>query len=238
MLTFLLATKNRHKVGEIKAILGPDIRFLTLDDVPGVPHVDEDRNSFAGNATKKAVQLANWLRQADNRILPAAEGRWYCLADDSGLEVDHLNGAPGVHSARFAALDAGTPGNSSDQANNEKLLRLLTGVAGSQRTARFHCVIALVPVPASCLGEISRAGADAPELSARLFEGTCDGSILFEPRGAGGFGYDPLFLPLGLESSFAEIPDYMKNAISHRSKALRRLHSYLADQRGGSANQK
>src|SRR6516165_5177462 len=108
MITLLIATRNAHKVGEIQAILGAGFRCLTLDDFPGAPAVVEDAQTFAGNATKKALELAKWLSAAPNcsGASPA-----FVLADDSGLEVDALGGAPGVQSARFAALDTGAEGN-------------------------------------------------------------------------------------------------------------------------------
>ena len=146
MTTLLIATRNAHKVGEIQAILGAEFRCLTLKEFPAAPPVVEDAETFAGNATKKAVELAKWL----TTIPRPASSIQFVLADDSGLEVDALNGAPGVHSARFAALDKTE--NSKDSDNNAKLLRLLKGVPLEKRTARFRCVIALVPVP-----EIGRA---------------------------------------------------------------------------------
>ena len=149
MITLLIATRNAHKVGEIRAILGDRFQFLTLNDFPGAPKVVEDADTFAGNATKKAVELAKWLpRQFPSSQTPDARPD-FVLADDSGLEVDALNGAPGVHSARFAALDRsadGSSANTPDADNNAKLLRLLKNVPLEKRTARFHCVIALVPV--------------------------------------------------------------------------------------------
>src|SRR5476649_511397 len=131
MTTLLIATRNAHKVGEIRAILGGQFQFLTLDDFPAAPKAIEDADTFAGNATKKAVELAKWLtgkHRTSNIEHPTPN---FVLADDSGLEVDALNGAPGVHSARFAALDRradGSSANSSDADNNAKLLRLLKEV--------------------------------------------------------------------------------------------------------------
>src|ERR1019366_1492910 len=145
MTTLLIATRNAHKVGEIQAILGVRFQFLTLNDFAHTPNVIEDAGTFAGNATKKAVELARWLA-ADNSGLKNNNSKLdFVLADDSGLEVDALNGAPGVHSARFTALDKTE--NSRDADNNAKLLRLLKTVPLENRTARFRCVIALVPVP-------------------------------------------------------------------------------------------
>ena len=153
MLTLVIATRNAHKVGEIRAILGDGFRYLTLDDFAGPPEVVEDAGTFAGNATKKAVALARWLSQAQSPRANAGSGepgdlrgRMFVLADDSGLEVDALSGAPGVHSARFAALDSGQPGNSPTVDNNAKLVRLLRDVPLDQRSARFRCVVALTPL--------------------------------------------------------------------------------------------
>ena len=142
MTTLLIATRNAHKVGEIQAILGNDFRCLTLKDFPDAPPVIEDAETFVGNALKKADSLANWL--ADNSKLKTQNLKLdFVLADDSGLEVDALHGAPGVHSARFAALNKAE--NSADADNNAKLMRLLKDVSPENRTARFRCVIALVP---------------------------------------------------------------------------------------------
>lgn len=223
-LKVLIATRNKHKVEEISSILGDRFEFLTLADVPGAPVPVEDAPDFAGNATKKAVVLANWLCAQGN---PCGAG--YVLADDSGLEVDALRGAPGVHSARFAALDTGAPGNSADADNNAKLLRLLAGLPLEKRAARFRCVIAVTPVPdVRPISHSPACEANEAELSTSLFTGKCEGRILISPRGAGGFGYDPLFLPEGHECSFAELGDELKNQISHRSEALRGLAQTLA----------
>lgn len=215
MRTLVLATRNRHKAGEIQAVLGPAFVYLTLADLPAAPEVEEDAATFAGNARKKAETLAVWL--AANGSTLAGREVWV-LADDSGLEVDALDGAPGVHSARFAAFDTGRPGNSADAENNQKLLRRLDGVPASDRTARFRCVMALTPVPA--------AGA-APSVT-QLFTGVCEGSVLDQPRGTSGFGYDPLFLPQGFELSFAELGEEAKNRISHRARALAGLRDWFA----------
>jgi len=114
MTTLFIATRNAHKVGEIRAILGEQFQFLTLNEVPDPPNVVEDAGTFAGNAAKKAVELARWCSGSS---LASHHSSLFVLADDSGLEVDALNGAPGVHSARFAAMDSGHPGNSSDADN-------------------------------------------------------------------------------------------------------------------------
>ncbi len=218
MRTLVLATRNRHKAEEIRALLGPEYRCPTLADWPDAPPVIEDGETFAANARKKALCLAGWLGAACPPPGPAsAAGEVWVLADDSGLEVDALDGQPGVHSARFAALDSGHPGNATDAENNAKLLRLLAGVPAERRGARFRCVVALAPV--------SRSRAPAGEV--HLFEGVCEGWIGFAPRGEGGFGYDPLFHPQGLDRTFAELSPQEKNRISHRARALARMRAWL-----------
>jgi len=150
------------------------------------------------------------------------------LADDSGLEVDALHGAPGVHSARFAALDTGKPGNSTTADNNAKLLRLLADVPLDQRAARFRCAVALTPVlRAEAQGASPVCFAEETELHTELFEDTCEGRIGFAPRGQGGFGYDPLFIPRGYEQTFGELSEETKNRLSHRAKALEKLKQRL-----------
>jgi XTP/dITP diphosphohydrolase len=227
MTTLLIATRNDHKVEEIRAILSGAFRYLTLGDFPDAPTVSEDAATFAGNATKKAVELAQWLAQ--QRM---AQTQISCpllvLADDSGLEVDALNGVPGVHSARFAALDSAQAGNSSDAENNAKLLRLLREVPAGRRTGRFRCVLALTPVTRA-EGENASpvCAANEFEMQTTLFDGACEGSIAFEPHGKGGFGYDPLFIPAAQPLSFAELGEAAKNQVSHRAKALAKLRTYL-----------
>jgi XTP/dITP diphosphohydrolase len=237
MITLLIATRNAHKVGEIRAILGEEFRYLTLNEVPSSPEVIEDTGTFAGNATKKAVALAKWLCGAQNLISniaglkPGARGdRLFVLADDSGLEVDALGGAPGVHSARFAALDTGKPGNSTTAENNAKLLRLLEDVPLDRRTARFHCVVALTSVLRSTNESASPVCyADELELQTELFEGLCEGRIGLTPRGRGGFGYDPLFIPTGYDRTFGELDEGIKNKLSHRARALALLRPKFRD---------
>ena len=186
MKPLLVATHNAGKLKEIRAILGGDVVLRTMADYPEVPEVVEDGETFEANAIKKAVEVA----EATGEIT---------LADDSGLEVDALDGAPGVYSARFAGED------STDQKNNEKLLGLLAEVPDDQRQARFRCVIAVV-VP----GGSPRTATDAWE-----------GRIVREPRGDQGFGYDPLFFSPEHGKTSAELPRETKNRASHRGKALR-----------------
>lgn len=205
MRTLVIATRNAHKTVEIRQILGGNFRFLTLEDFPGAPAVVEDADTFAGNAKKKAESLARWLFQN----VPASS--IYILADDSGLEVDFLDCAPGIHSARFASGSAAAS-NSPDSANNAKLLRLLDGAPPEKRTARFRCVLALsTPVGSEPV----------------FFEGICEGRIATAASGSGGFGYDPLFVPKGCDRSFSELGEDVKNKISHRGRALEKLRQYF-----------
>ena len=225
MTTLLIATRNAHKVGEIQAILGAQFQFLTLNDFPAAPKVVEDADTFAGNAAKKAGDLAKWLAGEISNFKFQISNPIFVLADDSGLETDALDGAPGVHSARFAALDKNE--NSSDAANNSKLLRLLENVPAEKRTARFRCVIALVPVPQEKIESASPV-CFADDFEAQLFDGACEGRIQFSASGQGGFGYDPLFVPDGFTQSFAELGEDVKNKLSHRAKALEKLKKFLA----------
>ena len=195
MNKLLLATRNLHKQKEIQALLsGKDIEVITLRDVAPLPEIIEDGVTFAANALKKAEVTAKLTD-------------YWCLADDSGLEVDYLNGRPGVYSARYA----GEP--SDDAANNRKLLTELTGVPDAERTAQFVCVLALVS-PAKNW----------------LLEGVCRGRIARKAEGDNGFGYDPLFMPEGYELTFAQLSPETKNRISHRAKALNQLAELLAKQ--------
>jgi XTP/dITP diphosphohydrolase len=248
MIGLLLATRNAHKVAEIQAILGEDARCISISGA-GWPEVKEDANSLEGNATKKAVSLSKWLSRlrmeqepeeskgefskpfsgitnstSSSPLVSVLRDMTHVLADDSGLEVDALHGAPGVHSARFAALDTGKDGNSPTAENNAKLLCLLQGVPLEKREARFRCVIALAPIGVTGIESASPVCyVDELEMMTEHFEGTCEGRIGFELRGQGGFGYDPLFFPDGYELTFGELPEAVKNRLSHRAKALQKL---------------
>lgn len=225
LTTIVLATNNAHKVAEIRAILAGEFQFLTLGDFPGAPKVVEDAPTFAGNATKKAIELARFAGSGNHEGWPA-----FILADDSGLEVDALDGAPGVYSARFAALDKGGERNSSDAENRAKLLRLLEDVPAEKRTARFQCVVALVPAGEVATENASPACyADELEMETELFAGTCEGEIKLSEKGKGGFGYDSLFIPKGYSQTFGELPDEVKNRISHRAQALAKLQAWLKE---------
>jgi XTP/dITP diphosphohydrolase len=193
--TILIATGNRGKLREISEIMADvPVRWLTLSDFPGIPAAVEDADSFAGNAALKARHYSN------------AAGIW-TLADDSGLEVDALDGAPGVHSARYA----GSPRDAA--ANNQKLIRDLSGVDLSDRTARFRCAVAL---------------ADGDRVLATA-EGTVEGRVIDEPRGHNGFGYDPHFWVLEHGMTAAQMPSALKNSISHRGRALAALKPRLIE---------
>lgn len=198
MTELVVATRNPGKLREISHLLaGAGIAVVGLDGLPGLPEVVEDGATFADNAVKKAETIA------------ALTGR-ACLADDSGLVVDALAGAPGVHSARYA----GSQGD--DAANNRRLLRELAGVPADRRQAAFCCVMALC-----------RPGAPTA-----LFTGRVTGRILTEPRGQGGFGYDPLFLVDGCDRTMAELPLDEKNRLSHRGQALRQVAAVLTARAG------
>ena len=216
MITLLIATRNAHKVEEIRAILGERFQYLTLRDFPNAPKVREGAAAFAGNAARKAVGLARWLAAGGGgKSRRPARGEFFVLADDSGLEVDALGGAPGVHSARFAALDRGRPDNSASAENNAKLLRLLKDVPPEKGTASPACP------------------ANEPGLLTELFEGACEGWIALARRGRGGFGYDPLFVPAGYDETFAELGEELKNQLSHRARALAKLKRRLEGKSAG-----
>jgi XTP/dITP diphosphohydrolase len=194
MIEILLATHNVGKVREIRQLAaGRDWLWHSLDDFPGVPEAVEDADTLADNAMRKA------LHYAEATGLPT-------LADDSGLEVDCLGGAPGVLSARYA----GRPHD--DAANNQKLVAALEGVPPGQRTARFYCAMVLAR-PNEVLAET---------------RGAVEGVIIDEPRGANGFGYDPHFLIPSLGKTMAELPAQEKNALSHRGQALRAMLPEIA----------
>jgi XTP/dITP diphosphohydrolase len=228
MIALLLATRNAHKAREIRQILAGDFQYLTLRDFPAAPVPVEDGDTFAANAAKKANTLADWLSAHSPLVLaklPSPETLLFVVADDSGLQVDALGGAPGVHSARFAAMDVSGAGNSPDSANNAKLLRLLENVPHTGRTGRFRCVLA---VRRLLFSTVARKLLVLPAPSVSQFEGICEGRISFHPLGRGGFGYDPLFVPDGYNRSFAELGEELKNTLSHRAIALNKLRQFLA----------
>jgi XTP/dITP diphosphohydrolase len=190
----VLATGNAGKQREFAALLAPLGLELVLQSALGIVPAEETGTTFEANALLKARHAAA------HAGLPA-------LADDSGLEVDALNGRPGVYSARYAGAAA------SDDDNNALLVRELAAVPEAQRTARYRCVLALV-----------RSADDAAPL---LAEGSWEGRIALEPAGEGGFGYDPWFIPAGHGVTSAQLPAATKNALSHRGKALQALIARL-----------
>lgn len=183
--TLLVSTRNAHKVVEIREILGVGFEVLDLSAIAGVGEVEETGVTFEENATLKALALSGHF-----------DG--WVIADDSGLEVDALRGAPGVWSARFSGDGA------TDASNRALLLEKLEGVRGKDRSARFRCVIVL-----------ARAGRKFA-----AFSGSVEGVIINQEKGSGGFGYDPLFVPEGHRETFAQLGSEVKNALSHRARAL------------------
>ncbi len=189
----ILATRNRHKIEELQGLLSPyGIELLSSLDFPNIPDVIEDGTTFEENATKKALEIASQTG------IPA-------LADDSGLSVDALDGAPGIYSARYAGEPA------DDSANNEKLLIELATLPDEQRGAHFVSVIAYA----------------TPKGSVHTFRGTCEGKILHEGRGTNGFGYDPLFFLPEHGATMAELDIEEKNRISHRAHAYQKFILWL-----------
>jgi XTP/dITP diphosphohydrolase len=194
-----LASGNQHKLSELLIALQQagldDCEVFSANLIGGMPEVDETGDTFEANAILKAKALR----------LEGPKEAFY-LSDDSGIEIDHLNGQPGIRSARYAGETC------NDQANNEKVLSEMTEVLDGQRGCRFRCVLALVG-----------------EGLCKTFSGTCEGTLLQEYRGSGGFGYDPLFLPKESDSTFAEISSEEKAQISHRARALGKLMEYLRE---------
>ncbi len=198
MQRLLIATRNGHKTREIAEMLGSDFAVEDLNAHPDFPETAETGETFRDNAILKAEAAS--LHFDHEAVV---------MADDSGLEVDALGGAPGVRSARFAGEKA------SDRENLALLLSKLEGVESEGRSARFHCVIAL-----------AQAGK-----TLATFDGACEGSILEETKGEGGFGYDPVFAPTGETLTFAELPPATKNRISHRAQALGQALAWLKNNR-------
>ncbi len=192
-----LATNNAHKAAEIAnalRLLGSNAQVLNGAALGGMPEVEETEDSLPGNARLKARAL--WER---------SQPRAWVFADDTGLHVDALGGAPGVHTARYAGPEANA------KANIAKLLRELEGVPPERRGARFVCCLLLLD----------------PEGNERIFEGVLHGAVAEQPSGAGGFGYDPIFIPRGYEVPMAELDADEKDRISHRAQAVRQLAQWL-----------
>ena len=196
----VFATNNLHKLEEIRQILGDNMEVLSLSDIDCHADIPETADTLEGNALQKARYVWDHYHMS-------------VFADDTGLEVDALDGAPGVHSARYADGE----GHDSE-ANMQKLLRELDGK--TLRTAHFRTVIALLLAP--------EGAADAAEPTVHLFEGRVDGTIATAKRGTAGFGYDPLFVPDGYNESFAELGTEVKNTISHRARAVARLCEFFS----------
>lgn len=191
--TIVVASRNPHKIEELRAIFsGLNIDIKSALDYPELVEVDEDQLTLEGNALKKARYVH------ENTGLPV-------LADDTGLEVDALDGRPGVFSARYAGEDA------TYEENTRKLLNELAGVDHPARSARFRTIVAFI-----------RSSGEE-----HTFEGICRGRILKEPRGEKGFGYDPVFQPEGFEQTFAELESSEKNAMSHRGRAIQEFYTWL-----------
>jgi len=191
----LFASRNAHKTREIQQILGPEFEVRDLSAYPKISETVESGESFEENAKLKAIAVS--------KKMPGL-----VIADDSGLEVAALDGAPGIYSARYAGAKA------TDKENIDRLLEEVTriGAKRDQRRARFRCVLALAH-NGQMLG---------------TFQGIVEGSIVDQPRGLHGFGYDPIFVPNGFEQTFAELLAEVKNRISHRAKAIRALAASLA----------
>jgi XTP/dITP diphosphohydrolase len=199
VIELLFATRNAHKTEEVQAILGAQFKVNDLTEHPDIPQLEETGNSLRDNACLKALAVS--------KRIPG-----FVIADDSGLEVDALHGAPGIYSARYAGA------NATETENIEKLLRELAraGADKNARRARFRCVLVLAR-GGNALG---------------TFEGTVDGQITQRPRGLHGFGYDPIFVPKGFERTFGEFAPAEKNQLSHRARALEKLRTFLIRRAG------
>lgn len=194
MDTIVLASRNEHKIEELRATLAPlGIELKSTYDFPDLEEVEEDQDTLEGNALKKARYVHKQTGLS-------------ALSDDTGLEVDALNGRPGVFSARYAGE------NASYQDNVDKLLDELAGVPMERRGAQFRTVAAFVT-----------------DNGTHTFEGVCRGMIISEERGSGGFGYDPVFLPAAYKKTFAELDSDIKNKISHRGKTIQKFISFLKE---------
>jgi XTP/dITP diphosphohydrolase len=193
-MDLLMATRNAHKTREIRRILGAKFAVRDLSEHPDISKPVENGKTFEENAILKAIAVAKELLGL-------------VVADDSGLEVDALDGAPGIYSARYAGE------NATDKANIQKLLSELArqNVRADERKARFRCVIAVA----------------SDNKLLRTFEGVVEGTIVDLPRGSRGFGYDPIFQPNGSDQTFAEMAPRLKNKISHRAKAIAALREAI-----------
>jgi len=233
MNKIVFATNNKHKLEEIRSILGEDFEVLSLNDIGCHEDIPETADTLEGNALQKAQYIFE-------------KYGYDCFADDTGLEVQALGGEPGIYSARYAALDGDGSISHDSEANMTKLLHKLEGV--ENRQARFRTVIALITHPQSLpkggksdmisvnkgnqtslpSGGIEGGYNPSPREGNRVgFEGIVNGSIIRERRGGEGFGYDPIFQPEGYDKTFAELGSEIKNHISHRARAVQKLADYL-----------
>lgn len=205
-MKILIASSNSGKLRDFSGAASLfKVEFELIPNFKHLPEAVEDGETFADNARRKSEHYSRWV--AGQLV----------LADDSGLEVDALGGAPGVHSARYAALETGLAGNSKDEANNARLLRELTGVESARRAARFVSVISVAK--------------DGQEVAS--FRGEAQGVLLHSPRGSNGFGYDPLFWFAPLSKTFAELTPKEKAAVSHRGEAIRQFLTWCETRSGG-----
>ena len=205
MLKLVIGTRNLKKREELVELLkGLPLKLQGIEDYPDLPEVEEDGETFQENAIKKAITVAKLT------------GEW-AVAEDSGLEVDALGGAPGVRSARYTGevlpAPGGRPPEAAHKENNLKLLKAMEGIPPERRTARFRCVIALAN-PGGLLFVV---------------EGQCEGLVSQEARGEQGFGYDPVFYLPGYGKTFAELGPAVKNQISHRAQALKKFRERLRE---------
>ena len=196
-MQIVLATRNKGKIRELARIFAhelPEVELLGTDNFPDLADVDETEDSFEGNALLKAVAVSRITK------LPA-------IADDSGLAVDHLKGAPGIYSARYSGV------HGDDEANLQKVLREMEGIAN--RRAQFVCAAAFV----------------APNGYQKVIRAEMVGELISQPRGANGFGYDPIFVPEGFAQTTGEMAPDLKDSISHRGKAMRELAQIISSER-------
>ena len=221
MNKIVFATNNKHKLDEIRSILGEDFEVLSLNDIGCHEDIPETADTLEGNAPQKAQYVFE-------------KYGYDCSADDTGLEVQALGGEPGIYSARYAALDGDGSISHDSEANMAKLLRKLEGI--ENRKARFRTVIALLIHPQSLpkggkcevLSSNNSNENSSPREGNRVdFEGIVNGSIIRERRGGEGFGYDPIFQPEGYDKTFAELGSEIKNHISHRARAVQKLADFL-----------
>lgn len=196
-MQIVLATRNKGKIRELARIFAhelPEVELLGTDNFPDLADVDETEDSFEGNALLKAVAVSRFTK------LPA-------IADDSGLAVDHLKGAPGIYSARYSGV------HGDDEANLQKVLREMEGIAN--RRAQFVCAAAFV----------------APNGYQKVIRAEMVGELISQPRGTNGFGYDPIFVPEGFAQTTGEMAPDLKDSISHRGKAMRELAQIISSER-------